>query len=365
VLRYCSDGMYQMLFLFVLGGLIKIDSNRLMVAGGVGVKNTIDLSDSIKYAIDELPLLRTVEIVLAVILVAQLVLLFTAKKAGHEGKVRHYIVNMVLCVGAYGSTYIPYVFTMLSTHRWTLLMAVEAVCFFGIAYVLIAALYQKFLNGRALSLKKSGLQAALLVAAYLATYIDSVYRVLLAIKVPIATYCVIGLLGALNASLLKTRLGQNMRTVGQGMSVAASAGIDVNKTRMIAVIMSTTMASWGQLLSLQNLGTMQTYTSHDMVGEYSIAALLVGGATVHKANNKQALLGIVLFHTLFILSPIAGKELFGDVAIGEHFRRFVCYAVIALSLAMHAWKGGARQKIKRTESPDPSTTPAESGAAKA
>ena len=59
---------------------------------------------------------------------------------------------------------------------------------------------------------------------------------------------------------------------------------------------------------------------------------------MQKANNKQALLGIVLFHTLFIVSPLAGKELFGDAVIGEYFRVFVSYGVIAMALAMHAWK---------------------------
>jgi len=78
------------------------------------------------------------------------------------------------------------------------------------------------------------------------------------------------------------------------------------------------------------------------VGQFAIAALLVGGASVQKATNKQALLGIVLFHTLFIVSPLAGKELFGDPVIGEYFRVFVSYGVIAMALAMHAWKKGVK-----------------------
>jgi hypothetical protein len=45
-----------------------------------------------------------------------------------------------------------------------------------------------------------------------------------------------------------------------------------------------------------------------------------------------------LFHTLFIVAPEAGKALFGNAQIGEYFRVFVTYGVIALSLAMHTWK---------------------------
>lgn len=83
------------------------------------------------------------------------------------------------------------------------------------------------------------------------------------------------------------------------------------------------------------------------LGQFAIAALLVGGASVQKATNKNALLGIVLFHTLFIVSPLAGKELFGDPVIGEYFRVFVSYGVIAMALAMHAWKKPGTDKSKR------------------
>ena len=145
---------------------------------------------------------------------------------------------------------------------------------------------------------------------------------------------------------MRTRLGQNMRTVGQSRTVANAAGINVDKTRIIAMIFSTVLASWGQLIFLQNVGTISTYGAHTQVGQFAIAALLVGGASVQKATNKQAILGIVLFHTLFIVSPLAGKELFGDPVIGEYFRVFVSYGVIALALAMHAWKKPEKPKAE-------------------
>ncbi len=138
--------------------------------------------------------------------------------------------------------------------------------------------------------------------------------------------------------LLKTRLGQNMRTVGQSRTVANAAGIDVDKTRVIAMVLSTLLASWGQLIYLQNIGTFSTYGAHTQVGQFAIAALLVGGASVQKATNKQAILGVILFHTLFIVAPQAGKQLFNNAQLGEYFRVFVAYGVIAMALAMHAWR---------------------------
>src|SRR5262249_41924926 len=80
-----------------------------------------------------------------------------------------------------------------------------------------------------------------------------------AVRVPIATLAVIGLFGLFNLWFLRTKLGQELRAMGQDPHVAAIAGIDVERNRLIATVLSTVLAAWGQLLFLQNLGTMNTY----------------------------------------------------------------------------------------------------------
>ena len=157
------------------------------------------------------------------------------------------------------------------------------------------------------------------------------------------TYALICFFAWFNNWIVNTRLGQNMRTVGQSRSVATSAGIDVDKTRIIATCISTVLAAWGQLIFLQNLGTFNTVQQQDNVGLYAVAAILVGGANVQKANNKQAIIGVLLFHTLFVVAPLAATELVGDSAISEYIRMFFSYGVIAVSLAMHAWKSGNKR----------------------
>lgn len=121
------------------------------------------------------------------------------------------------------------------------------------------------------------------------------------------------------------------------------------------MIISTVLACWGQLIYLQNIGTFSTYGAHTQVGQFAIAALLVGGASVQKATNKQAIIGVILFHTLFIVAPQAGKELFNNAQLGEYFRVFVAYGVIAVSLAMHAWKTKSKPKAVQP----PASPPAE------
>ena len=131
--------------------------------------------------------------------------------------------------------------------------------------------------------------------------------------------------------------------MGQDPHVADTAGINVGRNRVIATALSTVFAAWGQLLFLQNIGTLNTYNSHEQVGMFSIAALLVSGATVTRATVGQALLGTLLFHMLFVVSPLAGKALAGDAQIGEYFRVFVAYAVITVALVLHAWQKGRRR----------------------
>lgn len=144
----------------------------------------------------------------------------------------------------------------------------------------------------------------------------------------------------------KTKLGQDMRAIGQDLEVSKSAGIAADRTRVIAIVISTILAAIGQIIFLQNIGTMNTYNSHEQIGMFSIAALLIGGASVAKASIPNALSGVILFHAMFILAPRAGKELIGSAQIGEYFRVFVSYGIIALVLIMHQWR---REKEKAEE----------------
>ena len=181
------------------------------------------------------------------------------------------------------------------------------------------------------------------------TVIPAVRAIYQAVALPSATYGVIVLFCFFNNWIMETRLGQNMRTVGQNRGVATSAGINVDKTRIIATCISTVLAAWGQLIFLQNLGTFNTVQQQDNVGLYSVAAILVGGATVQKANNRHATVGVVLFHTLFVVAPLAATKLVGDSAISEYIRMFISYGVIAVSLALHAWKTVAKKEDKKAE----------------
>lgn len=164
------------------------------------------------------------------------------------------------------------------------------------------------------------------------------------INFPVLTLVIVALLCTAVFLLFKTKLGQDFRAVGQNRHIAEVAGIKVDRVRIIAVIFSTVLAAWGQLIFLQNIGNVQVYGSHVQVGTFAVAALLIGGASVSKATIGQALLGTVLFHALFIVSPLAGKNIMGSAQVGEYFRVFVAYGVIGIALALHAWQRLTKRK---------------------
>lgn len=270
-----ANGLYQLVFIVLIGSaFIPVVNSTIMLSTGVGLKNSIDLAPTIKYGLDGLIQIPT-SIGLVVVGVLGIGLnVYRMAKAKKQGKP---IFKEILF----------------------------ACLFAGLAVV---ALLPSVSSGLANN------------------------------SIPVVTMLVIAALYVANGLFLKTRLGQNMRTVGNSMGVANASGLNVNRIRIIAVIISTVLAAWGQIINLQNIGTLQTFGSHENVGLYSIAAILVGGASVKRATNSQALLGTILFHALFIVSPQAGQVIFNDPQLGEYFRVFIAYGVIAVALALHAWE---------------------------
>lgn len=158
------------------------------------------------------------------------------------------------------------------------------------------------------------------------------------VKIPVLTLLIIALMCFFIVWFRKTKLGQDMRAVGQDMDVAGDAGIKVERTRIIAIVMSTVCAGIGMVIYLQNMGNISTYSSHTQIGMFCIAALLVGGASVDKASIGNVFLGVILFHLMFIVAPSAGAKITGDSMIGEYFRVFISYGVITFALVMYEAK---------------------------
>lgn len=349
VLGFFADGVYRLYTLYIIGGVIPFDDPNLLDRG-FGLRNAFDLTGSLKYALDDISFLTVCILLGAVMILASIVTMIHNKKTNQpaDGKKNliKIIVGVVLIAFGFVGRMVPMINVLFGGTR---LIFTDVALFGGIAlaaYGVIMAIVKRK-NGE----EGMGKMIALAIAGIALTAgtgIAPVRAIYQSIQISACTYAIIVVFCFFNNWLINTRLGQNMRTVGQNRAVATSAGTDVDKTRIIATCISTVLAAWGQLVFLQNLGTFNTVQQQSNVGLYAIAAILVGGATVQKANNKHAIVGVILFHTLFVVAPLAATKIVGDSAISEYIRMFISYGVIAVSLAMHAWKtaGGPKEKGK-------------------
>ena len=344
VLGFFCDGLYRLFTLYLIGGVIPFDDPNLLPRG-FGLRNSFDLTGKMKYVIDDISFLTTVSVIAVVAILATIIVSLHAKKNGLEtakDSKKKLIIYAAVLAFSIVAKFIPGLNTMLDGKR---LILADAILLGGIAALVYCAamfLIKKPAKGSEsfMKLVKLAVLAAVLLILNCIPFFHTAFK---ATRISSFAYAVICMFCFFNNWLLSTRLGQNMRTVGQNRAVATSAGIDVDKTRIIATCISTVLAAWGQLIFLQNLGTFNSVMQQSSVGLYAVAAILVGGANVQKANNKQAILGVLLFHTLFVVAPLAANKVVGDPAVGEYIRMFISYGVIAVSLAMHASKKGGKK----------------------
>lgn len=152
---------------------------------------------------------------------------------------------------------------------------------------------------------------------------------------PVQIFVMIGFVALMVAYVRNSRLGRQFRAVGSGSAVAEILGIHSDAVRRKAIILSTLLAGIGHLMFILEMGNINVYTGHLNIDIFSCAALLAGGASLERAGVRHALVGLILFHTLFIVSPLAGQNLLSNAAIGEYFRSFVAYGTIVLALILN------------------------------
>ncbi len=161
------------------------------------------------------------------------------------------------------------------------------------------------------------------------------------VSVSLGSLCMVAIFALLVYAFSRSRFGLHARAVADDRERAALCGITPDEVRLRAMVFSTVLGACGQLIYIQDLSILNVYTGHLMTEVFASAALLAGGATLRRATVGQVFLGLILFHTLFVVSPMAGQNAFENSAIGEYCRSFIAYGVIALAIVIN--------KFSRTE----------------
>ena len=139
-------------------------------------------------------------------------------------------------------------------------------------------------------------------------YYSQVLAKILAIRIgnlviPTGTILFFAVLALGMWAFLHTKTGTAMTAVGSNPVFARAAGINVDKIRLLSVVMSTWLAAIGILVYEQGFGFVQLYMAPFYMALPAVSAILIGGATVNKATITNVIIGTILFQGIVTMTP--------------------------------------------------------------
>ena len=354
IVSYFAAGLYNFVFMFATGYIIPVDGlNPIIIpenSQGIaaGVRMTMDMG-TIRNSIDNLiqiPFLSLV-LVLAVGMMCYFVykhlrVFIKTKEALAVPVISLVFIIALVVVGALN----------VGGHTSAILGLLGIVCLLGL--LVYFSVDHKRKNPGHIQIGKAAVTFACVAAAALSLWAS--YNIIFETgltrptvgKAPVVTALLSVALFLLTSYLMKTKLGQDFRAVGQNQHIAEVSGINVSRTRIIATILSTVFAAWGMIIYLQNMGTMSVYESHRNIGLFAVASILVGGASTSRASLRNVIVGVILFNAMAIVAPDIGRYTFGDAVMGEYFRSFMQYAAIGLALGLYVWRARKASQSQNT-----------------
>lgn len=99
------------------------------------------------------------------------------------------------------------------------------------------------------------------------------------------------------------KLGTAVTAVGSNPTYAKASGINVNRMRIISVMMSTMLGALGIVVFQQSFGFIQLYEGPLYMAFPAVAAILIGGASVNKATLFNVFLGTLLYQGILTMTP--------------------------------------------------------------
>lgn len=129
------------------------------------------------------------------------------------------------------------------------------------------------------------------------------------LSIPVGTLLFFAFLAFGIWAFLHTKTGTAMTAVGSNPTFAKASGINVNKIRMISVIMSTWLAAIGILVYQQGFGFIQLYMAPFFMALPAVSAILIGGASINKASITNVIIGTFLFQGIVTMTPTVMNSL--------------------------------------------------------
>ena len=158
-------------------------------------------------------------------------------------------------------------------------------------------------------------------------------------KFPTGTLLFFALMAFLMWAFLHTKTGTAMTAVGSNPTFAKAAGVDVDKMRLLSVVISTWLGALGILVYEQGFGFIQLYNAPFYMALPAVSAILIGGASVNKASIANVVIGTFLFQGMVTMTPTVMNSII-HTDMSEVIRVIVSQGMILYALTRKSEGGG-------------------------
>ena len=177
-----------------------------------------------------------------------------------------------------------------------------------------------------------GLRTTISLEGYYAGVLSNFLQIKIGnLMIPTGALLVFALLAFLMWAFLHTKTGTAMTAVGSNPNFARAAGINIDRTRMLSVVMSTWLAAVGILMYEQGFGFIQLYMAPFNMALPAVSAILIGGASVNKASVTNVIIGTILFQGIVTMTPTVMNSMI-HMDISEVLRIIVSNGMILYAL---------------------------------
>lgn len=151
------------------------------------------------------------------------------------------------------------------------------------------------------------------------------------LTIPFGMFLFFALLAFLMWAFLRTKTGTAMTAVGSNPAFATASGVNIDRMRMLSVVLSTWLGAVGIIVYQQSFGFIQLYMSPFYMALPAVSAILIGGASVNKATITNVIIGTILFQGILTMTPSVMNSLI-HTDISEVIRIIVSNGMILYAL---------------------------------
>jgi simple sugar transport system permease protein len=151
------------------------------------------------------------------------------------------------------------------------------------------------------------------------------------VRVPTGTLLCFALFCGVMKLFLRSKTGISMTAAGSNPRLAGSIGIDIDRCRTIASVVSNALAAAGMLVYAQSFGFLQLYQAPLFMAFFAVASVLIGGASMNHITLANVIVGNFLFQSVLVVSMPVANLIFSD-NMSEILRIVISNGIILYAL---------------------------------